>query len=374
MKCSKCGVDLPEGSQFCNVCGNKIDIILKCTNCGIDIPQGSQFCNACGTKIGAPENQSVVVKQVEVINPIQEIPVVNNSHKSSKSKKIVIVLGAAFIGIVILIIGMVVLLGVIGAFTYGMTSGYHDTQSTNSNQNVINNGNAQQAAYNDYINKVQAVKTQADLMESYTTPGNQPTNLGDYRSFLDSYKTQIDTYESKCNDAIAAGRIYRQYLAQGSSDYNTITSTETQLTSSVTQLRQSYAQLETEYNTALQRQNAYNDYDSKLRMLEYANNDLKSYVNSTDSFTQLTQAWLAGYKQRVDTYVTRGNDVINSGRTYQQYLSPGTQAYNSVANNEQIINTNIQLYQDNYNQIESNYQSIQGAGNLLKWLLPVFAA
>ena len=50
MKCPKCQFDNPEGSKFCNECGNKLELV--CPECGKVNPLGSKFCNGCGHDLG----------------------------------------------------------------------------------------------------------------------------------------------------------------------------------------------------------------------------------------------------------------------------------------------------------------------------------
>lgn len=47
--CPDCKSHNPEGSQFCNNCGAKLN--NNCPNCGAQIVQGVHFCNKCGTKL-----------------------------------------------------------------------------------------------------------------------------------------------------------------------------------------------------------------------------------------------------------------------------------------------------------------------------------
>ena len=62
MKCQKCGAEVPAGSKFCNLCGEKIEQVAlfkdsdpkikesyKCDNCGKEIPNNSVFCPECHT-------------------------------------------------------------------------------------------------------------------------------------------------------------------------------------------------------------------------------------------------------------------------------------------------------------------------------------
>ena len=53
MKCPKCQFDNPEGSKFCNECGNKLELV--CPECGKVNPLGSKFCNECGHDLRKPK-------------------------------------------------------------------------------------------------------------------------------------------------------------------------------------------------------------------------------------------------------------------------------------------------------------------------------
>ncbi|MDD3242474.1 MAG: zinc ribbon domain-containing protein [Eubacteriales bacterium] len=44
--CPNCKTQNPEGSKFCNSCGEKLK--NECPNCGAPITAGSKFCSQCG--------------------------------------------------------------------------------------------------------------------------------------------------------------------------------------------------------------------------------------------------------------------------------------------------------------------------------------
>ena len=55
MNCPNCNNNIPDGSKFCNHCGQRIEIISgvkHCSNpqCGKEIPSDSMFCPFCGNK------------------------------------------------------------------------------------------------------------------------------------------------------------------------------------------------------------------------------------------------------------------------------------------------------------------------------------
>jgi ribosomal protein L40E len=64
--CSKCGMDLPDGSQFCLQCGEPVTTTagstdcavttasLGCSGCGAKLPEGAQFCSRCGKSVSMP--------------------------------------------------------------------------------------------------------------------------------------------------------------------------------------------------------------------------------------------------------------------------------------------------------------------------------
>lgn len=48
--CTACGAQVPEGSNFCNICGAKL-VSNTCPSCSAPIIPGSRFCNICGTQL-----------------------------------------------------------------------------------------------------------------------------------------------------------------------------------------------------------------------------------------------------------------------------------------------------------------------------------
>src|SRR5712692_444631 len=51
MTCSQCQRENPEGANFCNACGAKLE--SACPQCGHVNPPGSRFCNECGSPLTA---------------------------------------------------------------------------------------------------------------------------------------------------------------------------------------------------------------------------------------------------------------------------------------------------------------------------------
>ena len=49
--CPGCGEEVPASSNFCPVCGTKLEAVTRCPSCGSAISSDMTFCVKCGTKI-----------------------------------------------------------------------------------------------------------------------------------------------------------------------------------------------------------------------------------------------------------------------------------------------------------------------------------
>ncbi len=53
--CPNCGAYNPEGTNFCQECGTKLEGATPakrfCQECGTELPAGSRFCGACGSRV-----------------------------------------------------------------------------------------------------------------------------------------------------------------------------------------------------------------------------------------------------------------------------------------------------------------------------------
>ena len=49
--CSQCGYENPEGTKFCQECGNKLGVQNLCPACGAANAPGVKFCQECGNKL-----------------------------------------------------------------------------------------------------------------------------------------------------------------------------------------------------------------------------------------------------------------------------------------------------------------------------------
>ena len=69
MLCSRCSTSLPDGSQFCLKCGQKVEFTPNsvalatvptqsvCSKCGTIVPQSAEFCQNCGQPVISTANR-----------------------------------------------------------------------------------------------------------------------------------------------------------------------------------------------------------------------------------------------------------------------------------------------------------------------------
>ena len=55
--CTKCGVQLKDGSRFCAHCGAAVNY---CPKCGQTLKDGTRFCGECGAPVGESSSQADV--------------------------------------------------------------------------------------------------------------------------------------------------------------------------------------------------------------------------------------------------------------------------------------------------------------------------
>ncbi len=63
--CSACKFPIVENANFCDNCGEKVELVIICTNCETENQQESKFCSNCGNKIGCDTNTLTNRKTVE---------------------------------------------------------------------------------------------------------------------------------------------------------------------------------------------------------------------------------------------------------------------------------------------------------------------
>jgi predicted amidophosphoribosyltransferase len=99
--CSKCGVPLDEGQDFCPKCGTPRNAVRKnvCGKCGNELADGQEFCPKCGQKVGlvVDSNVSSAINQFNA----------GVAQTNAKKKKAPIIVAVAVVIVVLLAIAAV---------------------------------------------------------------------------------------------------------------------------------------------------------------------------------------------------------------------------------------------------------------------------
>lgn len=110
MKCLNCGNQLPEGTQFCGDCGQKVvkeEVKYTpkfCSQCGNSIGEGTEFCTECGNNV-VPKREIQEPQKIVELQKGNEPAVVSSPHgaqdgsvspappkqKKSSNKKFIII-------------------------------------------------------------------------------------------------------------------------------------------------------------------------------------------------------------------------------------------------------------------------------------------
>ena len=366
------GVELPDGSQFCNTCGTKIDVNIKCITCGNEVPKNSQFCNTCGSKISVSTTENLAVPVTEPIKLVQQIQETKNIKKPGIFRLRNIAFG--IIGIFVIFLILCVFAGVLIGFVDGMQSGisYDQTGSSHSNNNPITptSNAAEQAALSDYNAKINIANIASNTLRSYSSASYTYVDLNDYKSWIDGYKQDLDSYSAKADDEIVAGETYKQYLTAGSSDYNLIINNDAIINDNIQNDTTYYNELVSDYNKKLATQNAANDYRTKIEAVDSSYRELQNYINSSGLFSSLSSTWVSGFGDKVTAYTNACDQAIYSGQTYETYLDTNSQTYAQVSQSIQILQDNENQVTTNYNEYKKNSENLGSLISVLK-LIPL---
>lgn len=108
--CSKCSASLPEGSQFCPKCGQRVATLAEggaeavvsdglCTGCGAKLPENSQYCPNCAR----------ATKLLEQSAPVKDLPAITAPLRSRarprRSRFLIPLLLLIFVGLFLWALG-----------------------------------------------------------------------------------------------------------------------------------------------------------------------------------------------------------------------------------------------------------------------------
>lgn len=101
-----------------------------------------------------------------------------------------------------------------------------------------NNKKARIDAYNDYTAKIDSAGKAMKDVEDYRSSGTILSRRN--QSWINGYGQKVDTLAARCNDAIASGKRYQQYLDPEGSEYAGISKNEKEMTDALAKHRSDY--------------------------------------------------------------------------------------------------------------------------------------
>lgn len=81
--CAKCGVRMPDGSEFCWKCGHANPKAPSCKKCSALLSIGSLFCSKCGCHQGEDAKDAALSSR-KIIHMLSKIPVLNKLNEGEK--------------------------------------------------------------------------------------------------------------------------------------------------------------------------------------------------------------------------------------------------------------------------------------------------
>jgi hypothetical protein len=247
--------------------------------------------------------------------------------------------------------------------------------------NQINSLNGTYGEYADYLNTsiqendaLQAYETKLNAsfdayndLTSFAKSANI-SSMGAYANFVTVFGQKQSAFASSANSAIAAGNAYKQYLAPNSSESSAVDSNANALTSEVQATSAAYSKYKSDYESKTQAQaDASSDFTNYVNLMKTVLSDksaLDSYNTTATALQRLNSNWIAGYKQRIDTFDTDANAAISAGDTCKQYLAPSSSDYQTIATNENNMKSAIAAYNQDYNELNTAYNDLHPLGNI----------
>ncbi|WP_148266478.1 hypothetical protein [Methanocella arvoryzae] len=229
-----------------------------------------------------------------------------------------------------------------------------------------------QNALSDYQSKISIVSIEQQSLDNYVNTPYTYVDLNDYKTWIDNYNIKASSYQQKCYDAISSGNIYLQYLTVGNDEYNRVKQNEATFSSNIQIYNNNYNQFISDYNKKKATNDAYNNYESKLRVVQSTSQDLQDYVNSSTIFSALSSSYIEGFNTKVTAYATACDNAVYAGQEYQKFLDPGSTAYNQVSSiNTELTNSAAELRKTN-EEVQKDSSYLSALTSLIK-ILPMLA-
>lgn len=215
---------------------------------------------------------------------------------------------------------------------------------------------ARLAALNRYKDALNATSTAYSELTSYSSNA-KINSMNDYSTYVSGFKGKLDSYDSRCYEAINAGHAYQQYCDPGSAEYAGIAQNEKALNDGIAKAQASYNSVKEDFDNKNKAISAANDYTNKANKVSAAKADLDKYDSAT-ALQKLDHDYVIGYRQKVQAFDSLCNDAIASGNTCLQYLSTNSTQYKTVTDNTKAIGDAKAHYDDSLGKLITMYNNL----------------
>ena len=234
--------------------------------------------------------------------------------------------------------------------------------------NYMNTSIQENDALNIYKQKLNASFAAYDDLTAYAK-GTKINSLSDYSNFISTFGQKQSAFASSANDAIAAGNEYKQYLDPNSTEAKGIDDNANALTGQIQSTSAAYAKYQSDYSSKVQAQSAAKSaFTNYVNLMTTAVSDEKAveaYNGTATAMQKLNKDWIAGYKQKIDTFDADANSAISAGDTCKQYLDPSSSDYQTITTNENNMRNAMSSQDQYYNELDTTYNDLYPLGSLL---------
>ncbi len=212
------------------------------------------------------------------------------------------------------------------------------------------------AALTKYKDALNATSAAYDSLTKFGSSA-KINSMSDYSSYVSGYKLRLNDYDSRCNDAIAAGHAYQQYCDPQSAEYAGIAQNENALKDGMSKAQASYDKVNADLANKYSAQAAASDYTSKMNKVTAAKADLDKY-DSASAIEKNNYNYVTGYRQKVAAFDSLCGDAISSGNSCLQYLDKNSAEYKTVTDNNKAMGDAKTQYHASLDKLITMYNNL----------------
>ena len=233
----------------------------------------------------------------------------------------------------------------------------------------LNTSIQKNAALQTYEQKLNASTDAYNDLMSYSKGANI-SSMDAYANYISGFGQRQGAFASSAQAAISAGNAYKQYLDPNSSDSMAIDNNSNALNAQVQASAAALSKYRSDYASKSQAQAAaksdFTNYVNQMQKVLSDKSAVDAYNNTATGLQRLDQGWIAGYKQKIDTFDSDANAAISDGNACEQYLSPSSSDYQTIVTNDNNMQSAMSAYNQYYSQLDTMFNNLHPLGSMLK--------